>query len=85
MRVTGTWTAGNGMLLAYSDPFYPYGPLTGCLAGNDDYMGAGQSQIDSLPMPAGSARWVVVTTSVSGATLTPAAVAAAARNRARRT
>jgi cysteine-rich repeat protein len=66
VRITGTWGTGDGMILAYDDPFNPYNPTGRCLSGNDDYMGTAQSRIDSLAINAGTAKWIVVTSSTAG-------------------
>ncbi|WP_373048619.1 DUF4215 domain-containing protein [Vulgatibacter sp.] len=61
ITATATWSNGDGYLFAHLAPFDPTLPTSGCLAGNDDYMGTGQSQVERVRVGAGETLVLVAT------------------------
>jgi cysteine-rich repeat protein len=68
LTIDAAWSS-DGYLVAYSWPFDPAMPVTGCLAGNDDFGGTGGSRLTAVAIPAGERIVVVATTYAATATI----------------
>lgn len=61
LTMTATWAGGDGFLHVFTDPFDPF-DLTGCVIGDDDFNGTGQSQIVGVNITAGQVLHVIAST-----------------------
>ncbi len=60
LRITGSWPA-DGYVHVYADPFDP-AVFDNCIAGDDDFNGTAQSQLENIDIADGEVLWIVAST-----------------------
>ncbi|MEZ4436728.1 MAG: hypothetical protein R3F65_30380, partial [bacterium] len=61
LDIQALFAGGDGFLHVYADPFDPTG-VAGCIVGNDDGNGVGDSAIEGVEIAPGEVLWIVVST-----------------------